>query len=362
MVTRRGRGTVIIAKDVDDRIKPCARHDNPYKHGADSLSNTKAGTRMGNPGDETQDSPEAHETTPEQVEQASEPQVNDEASTPLAKLIETMRSVHLIEKSADKAFQSTWLLKLIGLPILALMLELDSGWTIVALPFIAIMVSAIIAEILKGLLSTISKGWHGPAIALSLTHLIVGIGLYVLFAKSMSIALFYSFLIISFLVGFAIQVGRDKTAAAALGLSTTLRRELDELTDKPLHPDVETLLQRAAQERADLRQVIANSLEGDGAIDHLGIQREYDSGFADLLDRAHTLSTLKNQSEQGSDAARTQAEIASKIFVDVAESIHGLVVAVLGYAGTKDSAALVDLESRTTDLRQARHAHGELDS
>ncbi|MEE2758224.1 MAG: hypothetical protein VYA30_16310 [Myxococcota bacterium] len=312
--------------------------------------------------DAAQDSLRSRESNSEQASHRSKPQKNHDSSTPLDTLVETMESVHLLEKTADKAFQKTWFLKLIGLPVIALALKLDSGWTVLFLPFIAIMTSAIVAEILKGVFGSILKGWTGLVLALSLTHLVIGIGLYVVFAQSTTIALFYAALIIAFLVAFGIQLRQDRDAAATLGLSAVLIRELQELTDEPRHPDVETILQRAAKERSDLRQVIANSLDGDGAIDHVGIQREYDAGFADLLDRAHTLSTLKTQADQGSNAAQSQAAIASDIFSKVAESIHGLVVAVLGYAGTKDSAALVDLQSRTKDLRQAREAHRELDS
>ncbi|MBV70985.1 MAG: hypothetical protein CMH52_06495 [Myxococcales bacterium] len=317
---------------------------------------------MDTPDNSTQDSSRTNETDSIQIEQSPNAQSKDEGSTPLASLIEAMRSVHHLEKTADKAFQQTWFLKLIGLPTIALALELDSGWTVGALPFIAIIVSALVAEILKSLVGAASAGWFRLAMALSLTHVVLGVGFYFLFAKSTVIALFYGALIIAFLVAFSIQVRRDKAAAETLGLSISLRRELDELTDALLHPDVDKRLQRAASERADLRQVVANSLEDDSAIDHLGIQQEYDAGFADILDRAHALSTLKTQADQGSDAAQSQAVIAGQIFEDVATNIHELVVAVLGYAGTQDSSALVDLKSRTDDLRQARQAHQELES
>ena len=137
-------------------------------------------------------------------------------------------------------------------------------------------------------------------------------------------------------------------------LSPDLQAELKALPDTPLHPQVDTILQRATSERAELQRVLNDSLKDDVAIDGLGILREYDAGFADLLDRAHPLTTLLKQAQSGSTAAQDQSEDGLKVLRSVSDGIHNLAVSVLGYAGSRNSQALDDLKHRTEDLRAAR--------
>ena len=85
-------------------------------------------------------------------------------------------------------------------------------------------------------------------------------------------------------------------------------------------------------------------------------------GFADLLDRAHPLTTLLKQAQSGSTAAQDQSEDGLKVLRSVSDGIHNLAVSVLGYAGSRNSQALDDLKHRTEDLRAARKAHDEIDA
>jgi hypothetical protein len=303
--------------------------------------------------------PQAREVT--SVNTGSSDLETDEAPTPLAELIEGMKSVHMMESTADKAFQNTWFLKLIGLPALALVFGWDSGWSVLALPIVAIFVSAILAEILKGMLSFLTESRLGLVVSYSLAHVLVGGVFYFAWSPHLSIPVFYGALIIIFIVAFAVQQRLDQIAANKLGLSARLREELSTLTQEPLHPSVDVILQRVARERGELNRVLADSLATDGAIDSLGIQREYDAGFADLLDRAHPLSILQSQAESGSEIARTQSTEAAAIFKQVGESVHSVFVSVLGYAGSRDSNALEDLKQRTEDVSRARQAHRELE-